>query len=149
MTITLNSLGNSSMAGRESTAVDNTTNLYLDALVEPTINFSGALGNNKTISLWAHGSVDGTTFTDGLTGVDAAYTCQGNSLYSPQFGLRCIGAFQPIAATRRYGPYSVASAFGGILPPKWGILLINISGQSLQATANTMQYRGVYATIGG
>jgi hypothetical protein len=44
---------------------------------------------------------------------------------------------------------SVAAAFGGILPAKWGVIIENQSGTTLSATGgdHVVQYQGVYATV--
>jgi hypothetical protein len=43
-------------------------------------------------------------------------------------------------------PMSVAAAFGGLLPPYWGVAIINHSGAALAASGNTVKYRRVTAT---
>jgi hypothetical protein len=40
---------------------------------------------------------------------------------------------------------SVASAFGGILPPFWSIVIINHSGAALAASGNTVKWAPVFA----
>ena len=40
---------------------------------------------------------------------------------------------------------SVASAFGGIVPPKWKVLIMNDnSTTALAGSGNTVQYRGIH-----
>jgi hypothetical protein len=39
--------------------------------------------------------------------------------------------------------FSVAQAFGGILPPYWGIAIVNHSGAALAASGNYVKWRGV------
>ncbi len=38
---------------------------------------------------------------------------------------------------------SVAAAFGGVLPPYWGLVIMNHSGAALAASGNTVKWRGV------
>src|SRR5437016_8887938 len=71
LTITLTSLA--SDGWRQSTAIDNTSNLYLDALVGGSIQI-GAVTGNGTIELFAYASWDGTLYTAGLTGSDGTIT---------------------------------------------------------------------------
>lgn len=142
-TMTLNSLA--SAAARQSTAVDNSSNKYLDALVEVTIAFpNSAPGSLSTLYVYAYASLDGTNYAEGATGTDGAYT------FAATTALRSIGAIPAIQNTTsgvRYGPFAVAPAFGGILPAKWGIIVNNNGGQNLSASNNAAQYREIYSTV--
>lgn len=142
ITCTITSLTTTS--ARQSTAVDNSTNLYLDALVTATIK-SGASSTTATGTavLYAYGTVDGgTTYTEGATGSDAAIT-----LTSPT-NARIIGIINIVANSTTYtgGPFSVAAAFGGILPQKWGIIVLNSSGGTFDASTASVEYQGVNLT---
>lgn len=140
ITMTLTSLANA--AGRESTVVDNTTNLYLDALVRVKTN--GIAGGTGTLDLYVYTALGDTTYTDGATGTDAAFTA-GNRKNS-----RFLGSVQMNAATGVIaGLFSVAAAFGGTMPDKWGLIGINSSLQALSATAgdHVLEYEGVFETV--
>jgi hypothetical protein len=141
-TITLNTLASSATAARESTVVDNTSDLYLDALVYVQVNVAtGTIANDKCVYVYAYSSVDGTNYVDNVTGSDAAIT-----LNDPT-NLRLIGVISvPTQSTTYKGPaMSVAAAFGGVLPPKWGIVVRNYSGIAL-GSSSSASWRGVYAT---
>lgn len=144
LTITLNSLASSATAGRESTVVSNTTNKYLDALVEVLISFpNSAPANDKTIYVWAYAAVDAANYTGGCTGADAAYTRQNPTV------LVLLGTI-PVPTQNisyRSRPFSVAAAFGGVLPEKWGIVVQNYAGQTLNGSGCSAQYQGVYSTV--
>lgn len=146
ITCTLASLGSSGTVGRASTAVDNSTNLYLDALVTCTMTqAAGAVANDKAIYLYAYGSIDGSTYPEGITGTDAAYTILG-AASALTTALRLIGVIPAVASdTNLHGPFAVAPAFGGILPPKWGILVLNYGGQTL--TSGSLSYVGLLPTV--
>ena len=60
MTVTnLHSLANSATAGWQSAVVDNTSNLFLDALVMVVLDFSsGGPGSSKAAFLWAYGGIE-------------------------------------------------------------------------------------------
>jgi hypothetical protein len=129
LTCTLASLANN--AARSSASVDNTTNLYLDVLVQMVIK-SGASGVSAsgTVVIYAYGSADGgTTFPEG------AGTNTGVTLTSPT-NLKAIGTINVVANATSYSsePFSVAGAFGGILPSFWGIVVLNQSGAALDST---------------
>lgn len=140
MTITLDSLANTSAtAGQQSTYIDNTTNLYLDALVQLKIVNTGTTATG-IIEVYAYGSIDGgTTYGDTVTGSNGVIT-----LTNPPI-LNRIGVIPVPASTTYYSNLmSVASAFNNILPPRWGIVVLNKSGAAL-GTGCTAQYIGVQA----
>lgn len=139
-------IASSGTVGRQSTVVDNSTNLYLDALVEVNIQFpNSAPANDKAIYVYAFGSLDGTNYTEGLGASDAAFTFQGaaGALTTQLRPFMTCPAVQNITA--RYGPLPVSTAFNGIMPAKWGIIVLNFSGQTL--TACSAQYREIYQTV--
>jgi hypothetical protein len=138
LVITLDALADS--AARECTAVDNTTTLFQDALVSLEIPLVGGTPSNyQAIYLFAYGSQDGTNFGDNATGTDAALTMRAPT------NLRNIGGIQTPtlgALTWKSQPISVARAFGGILPPKWGIVVQNLTGLAF-GTGCTATFTGV------
>jgi hypothetical protein len=139
LTLTLASLASSATAGRESTAIDNTSNLYLDAIVQVKVALqSGTPANDKAVYVYAYGSEDGSTYTDNATGSDAAITLRAPT------NLRVIGVIEcpdSGALTYESSPMSVAPVFGGILPRKWGIVVRNYTGVALSATEGDHSYK--------
>lgn len=145
LTITLASLAATS--ARESATVDNSTNLYEDALVQVQLKEGATTPiNDKCAYVYAWGVVNPTSpvYPDTVTGADAAIT-----LTSPT-QLRLIGVVNLPAVSTTYisEPLSVAAAFGGVLPQKWGIVVQN-SSSVLTATGSdhTVTYQGVYRTV--
>lgn len=136
----------SGTAGRASTAVDNSSNLFLDALVSAQIQFpNSAPANDKAMYLYAYGSLDGSTYPEGITGSDANYTIQG-SAGALTTALRIIGVMPALQNTNQtFGPFAVAPAFGGVLPYKWGIVFLNFGGQTL--TSGQISYVGIQQSI--
>jgi len=144
ITITLASLADGAI--RQSTAVDNSTNLFMDALVSVKVK-TGASGGDAgdVIKVYAYGSVDGgTTYSGECTGTDGSISTNRN--------LSLLYVIKANAATTTFysPPLSVASAFGGTLPQKWGIVVENSTGAALDGTGgnHSVQYQGVYATVG-
>jgi hypothetical protein len=140
ITCTLASLGNGSARG--AAAVDNSTNVFEDAMVQLTLK-SGASGTTATgiVNIYATGTSDGgTTYGEGA-GSDAAVT-----LTAPP-NAKLIGTINVVANATIYKStlFSVAAAFGGFLPQKWALIIENKTGGSLDATAGsfTLQYIGV------
>lgn len=148
ITITLTSLG--SGAWRESTAVDNTTNRYVDALVGGLVQV-GTLSADGTVDFFAYGSYDGTNYTAGVTGSDGTITwgTTGNTGDDSFYDLRFLGSISTDGnddnTDMRWGPFSVAALFDGKLPQKWGIVVRNNTGATLHATGtnNECQFTAV------
>jgi hypothetical protein len=142
ITCTLTSLA--SAAAREATAVDNTTNLYIDAYVMlKTKTATGTIGTDPYLYLYVIGTDDsGTTWPDPATGSDNAIT---PTLNTKAF---LLGAVNLAAVSTAYkaGPWSVLEAFGGVaLPDKWSVVALNNCGVSLSATAgdHAITYQGI------
>lgn len=139
ITVTFTSLANN--GARQSTPVDNSSNLYLDALVSVKVKSAGSSTSAAGyVNVYAYGTTDGGTTYGGVTGTtDGAVT-----LTSPP-NVRLIGVINVVANSTTYesGPFSVASAFGGVLPEKWGIVIENKSGATLDASIGSAWYQGI------
>lgn len=143
ITITLTGLADDAL--RASLAVDNSALLFLDVLVQLKINTGnvGAPAGDKNCIVYAYGSADGgTTYSGGATGADAAYGGVAGQLISncPILGFVNVDAQNE---TFESDVFSVASAFGGVLPQKWGIIILNQIGQVLGASSAF--YQGIMA----
>ena len=143
ISITLTSLANNGQQG--SLAVDNSTNLYLDAIVFIKVK-TNAAGTSATgyVNIYAYGSADGgTTYSDGVTGTNAAQT-----LTNPP-NVKLIGVCNAVAnaATYSCGPFAVSPAFSGTLPDHWGIVVENKTGAALDASVGSAWYQGAQAQV--
>lgn len=141
ITCTLASLANNST--RQSDEVDNSSNRYLDCLVQVKVK-TGASGANSygSVAIFAFASVDdGTTRSGGAGASDAAYTLENppNAVF---IGMMTVNAN---STTFIGGPFSIADAFGGVMPERWGLIFRNISGATLSATGSdhSVQYQGI------
>lgn len=143
LTLTIASLGSTS--GRESTAVDNSTSLFMDVKLALKIR-TNAAGTSSTgrVDVYAYASVDGSTYSGGATGTDAAYSGNLDQLIY-------LGSVPAVANSTTYaGLFSMSKAFGyGGIPTKWGIVISNQSGAALDSTGgnHSAVYQGVYATV--
>lgn len=133
-TITLASLASDTnlVAGREGTAIDQKdTDDAIDALVGGTVTTGTGPTTSRQIEVWAYGSYDDTNFSGSATGSDANLTPSEKTL------LRLLTII-PTGSTSdkayKWGPFSVAQAFGGILPVQWGIYIVHNTGVNLNAT---------------
>jgi len=138
MTITLASLATSStlLVGREGTAVDNTSNLYLDYLVSGKVTPGTSPTAAKEIRIYVVGILDDTNWPSVFDGTDSDETI-------PTIGIRDsalkLAAVIPTTATSDetsfFGPISVASLFGGTLPNKFTVFVTHNTAVNLNSTA--------------
>lgn len=139
ITCTLTSVTNNTQWG--CTAVDNTSNLFLDVLVFIKIKTSSsALSTGSFLNVYAAGTADGgTTYSDGIACSNASVT-----LTSPP-NVKLIGIINAPSTSTTYnaGPFSVAVAFNGILPDHWCIVVENKTGQTTDASVGSAWYQGV------
>jgi hypothetical protein len=148
ITITLNSLAASATAGRQSTVIDNTSNLYDDAMVTVVISTSSsALASPNVVTCYISAEFDGVPNYDQDSAVmgasDAAYTID-----SPT-NLRLAAIINCSTSSKVYNKsFSVANACGGVMPSKWVLVVTNQTGQSLNSSGNSASYCGItYTTV--
>jgi hypothetical protein len=144
ITITLASLATDTnlLTGRESSALDNSSNLYLDYLVSGKITTGTSPTTARSIQVWAVGSWDGTTFPDVFDGSDSAETV--TSANHKAAICRFIAEMATDATSDRtyhFGPVSLASAFGGVLPVKVVFFVTHNTAVNLNSTSGNHQIR--------
>ncbi len=142
ITITLNSLAND--AKRESAAVDNAVNCFADALVQVQIatNTGADSTGDKSVYIYAYGTSDGgTTYSGNASGADAAFGTDPQQLNN----CRLIGTLYAPTQNKIYksDPMSIATAFGGLLPQRWGIIMHNRTGQTFKSSDCSALYQGL------
>lgn len=142
ITCTLANLAHGSM--RESSMIDNTSNKYLDVSLQLALITSNNLpvGADKSVYVYFYGGVKPNQLTYPVTGTDAAVTvASAGNLIGP-----FVIAVTDQSATIETIVPSVATYFGGVLPPYWGITVYNQTSCSLGAEA-TKSYLGITETI--
>lgn len=144
VTITLASLASDTnlLTGRESTAVDNSSNLYLDYLVSGKITTGTSPTTARSIQVWAVGSWDGTNWPDVFDGTDSAETItSANHKNSVCRFLAEMATDATSDRTYHFGPVSIASAFGGVLPKSFVVFVTHNTAVNLNSTAGNHQIR--------
>lgn len=126
-------------AGWKGPVVDNTTTRALDALVGVELAaVNTAPAGTKTLYVYAYGLIEGTAYTstgDGtIDGTEGTVTFP--SVTTLPVVCKLIGTIPYPVQNKAIngGPFSVAAAFGGILPDKWGVAMINDTGMTLSVT---------------
>ena len=149
MTVTnLHSLASSATAGWQSAVVDNSSDLYEDALVQVKLDFANtAPANSKGVYVYAYGGLESGVYSNPASGSEGTLTLVDVTANAQN--LRLIG-FIPYTTqdeVAESSPMSVAAAFGGILPAYWGVALMNHSGAALAGSGNTVKYMPVHHTV--
>jgi hypothetical protein len=137
------------VAGRQSAVVDNTTNKFMDALV----NIDGITGSassatvGQLIAVYVYGSDTSTTSLniDDLDGTDSAATLTSAMVLN---SLRFCGAAAATVTTASQvyyiQPFSVAALLGGVMPKFWGLFLAHNHTGALAATQSGLfSYNGI------
>ncbi len=154
LTISPASLASSStlLAGVESDAVDNSTNLYQDYLLAGKIT----VGTSPTASTEIRGYVvamqDDSTWPDVFDGTSSAETVTSAGVGAGFLKLAAVMPCDSTTSDRGYffGPVSVASLFGGTCPRKFVVFITQNTGANLNATGGNQAVfiTPVYSTVG-
>lgn len=146
ITLDLTSLAHSAdwTAGRESTAVDNSSNKYIDALVSGSVTVGTTPTINTVIGIWVYAQHDDTpTYQDVFDGTDSAETITSAGVRDGV--VRLLGTLNVDATTssRVYylAPTSVAQLFGGVLPKRWGLFVAHNCSSALSASGNSSAFK--------
>ena len=150
ITMDLSSLASSStwVAGRESSEIDNTTNKYVDALVQGKVKVGTTPTANTSINVYVWGADTSlaTTAIDVLDGTDSAETLTNTGvLYSAlKLGAVINVLVNTSDVTYNIAPFSVAQLFGGVMPKFWGLFVAHNTGVNLNASnANLFSFNGI------
>ena len=155
MTVTnLHSLASSPTAGWGSAVVDNSTNLFLDALMRIKLDPANtAPANSKAFFIYGYSGLNDTTYattgasTGGTPGTEGALTFPDITANPVNLPLLKVIPYVAQDVVIVSPVFSIALGFGGALPPKWGVGLVNHSGAALAASGNAVEYQGLYATV--
>lgn len=142
-TLTLASLATSTVGvGRQSTLVDNSTNLYFSALVSLNIHVGTTPTANSLIYVYLiRSNADTTAIADDNAGAsDAGLTI----VNAPLLGVIICNAATTGANYRKL----FDTAFLGDLGPKWGIAIVNSTGVALNASEGAYSWIGKDAQVG-
>lgn len=141
ISITLTSLANT--VYQQSAVIDNSSDLALDVLVTVKVkgNASGVSGAGQ-VRVFAYASTDGgTSYDGGASGSNATYTPANSPVNLAYLG--AINITSNSAVDQR--TFSLAQAFGGTVPQKWGIICLNATAAALDASIGSAWYQEVLA----
>lgn len=152
VTISPEALGSSStfVAGQESTAIDNTTNKYLDYILSGTIMTGTTPTVNTEIRVYIVGITNDTTWPDVFDGTNSPETVTNAFILD---AATCLAARMQVSATSNVAywirPVSVAALFGGVLPKKFVVFVAHNTAVALNATPgnHVISITPVYETV--
>lgn len=152
ITINLSALASSTsfLSGRESNEVDNTTNKYIDAIVDGSfiVGTTPATTGGLKVYVWGADTSLVTTALDVLDGVDSAETFTSTSLGATVFP----ASFTPVlvaTSDTKYivKPFSVARSMGlPVLPKFWGLFVAHNMTAALKTDSgntNAFSFKGI------
>jgi len=146
VTWTLTGLASSStlLVGRQCTAIDNTGALAVDYLFGGKTMSAAAAATPAAgqFELWAFASYDGTTYVgEAVMGASDA----GVTLTAPGKAEGKLLLIQPTDTTQSHaysmGTFSIAQAFGGVVPKKWVAWCTHNMSAALNATASNHEFK--------
>lgn len=131
------------VAGRESTEIDNTTNEYLDALVQGfvTTGTSPTVDTYIKLYVWGSHTAPSTTALDVLDGLDSAETFTSAEIMNSIVTLvRSVKINATSNQKYHFKPFSIADIFGEV-PQYWGLFLAHDTGVALNSTAGNHEFK--------
>lgn len=118
--------------------ITHNTNQPLDVLLEVSAT-PGTVSSNKQLLVFAKASLDGTVFSSGP---------ESGTTITDESDLYFVGAL-PLNtnSTAQTKTFSLAAAFGGVLPYASKIVVKNETGATLNASGGSVHYSEISATV--
>jgi hypothetical protein len=140
------------VAGWESNAVDNTSNLYQDYLISGLVKTAASNNQVGSVLVYIVALIADAVWPGVFDGTESAETI---SLAGQRDAVCKLGAMISVtnAASTEYafGPFSVASLFGGVCPSKFVVFITGnattTTTAQFAADTNIVTYKGVYSTV--
>lgn len=152
----LSALASSSsfLAGRESNEVDNSSNLFRNAMVfgRFIVGTTPTIPCQLNVYVWGADVSLGTTAIDVLDGTDSNETLTNTTVLNSALVLAASKSILVNTSNLTYdiAPFSVAPLFGGDMPKFWGLFIAHNMTAALKTDAgntNSFRYQG-YKDLG-
>lgn len=128
------------ISGHESAEVDNTSNQYIDAIVQGkvTVGTSPTANTFINVYVWGADTSLGTTALDSLDGTASDESITNSGVLNSAFRLAAsVGVYATTSnVTYPIAPFSVAALFGGVMPKYWGLYIAHNTGVALNSTSS-------------
>ena len=152
LTITLASLASDTnlLDGRESAAIDNTTDKMLDYLISGKITTGTSPTASRSIQIWAIASFDGTNWPDVFDGTDSAELISLANVKNSSV-CRLVDELSTTSTSNEdyyFAGVSIARLFGSV-PPKFVLFVTHNTAANLNSTAgnHVIRVQPVYRTV--
>ena len=139
------------IAGWESNSVDNTSNLYTDYLISGLVKTAASNNQAGQVRVYVVAMIADATWPDAFDGTEST-----ESVAAAVRDAVCkLGAVVQVtadaSASYPFGPFSVASLFGGVCPAKFVVYITGNAATSTNAQfaadTNIVTYKGIYSTV--
>ncbi len=152
LTFTLASLASDAnlLAGRESTAVSNVTDLFDDVMVAGKVTAGTSPTAAKQIEVWAYGEgLDASTYPDVLDGTDSNETIISTDIKNAMLALAAVLPTDNTSNRTYYTPLMSLADLFGFVPVRWGFFVAHNTGVNLNATGSNHQfsYQGLHSQV--
>lgn len=138
------------LGGWESDAIDNSTNLYPDYIINGKLRAESAGLSAGEIRVHLVAELDDSTWPDVFDGTEGAESVTDTEIRDAICRLAAI-ITTDTTASRDYffNIPSVASVFGGVCPRKFVVFITQSTGTTLETTGdpNQVYAKGVYYTV--
>lgn len=139
MTINPQSMANAAAlnVGRESSSINQKADPQMDCMVGGSFMTGTSPLAGKQIEVWAYASWDdGVGYSGGMTGTATGAAATSTPTDKGLFQLlKVIATDNTSNKAYAFGPCSIAEAFGGFVPSRWGIWITQNTNVALNATA--------------
>lgn len=138
------------VAGWESDAIDNSTNKYLDYIINAKIQVESAGLSAGEIRMYLVAELEDSSWPDVFDGTESAETVTDTEVRDAICRLAAFTQTDTTASRTYYlNCPSVAAVFGGTMPRKFVVFITQSSGAALETTGdpNAVYVKGVYATV--
>jgi hypothetical protein len=136
------------VAGWESAAIDNTSDLYLDYRVTAKITAESSGLTAGEVRLYLVGMLDDSTWPDVFDGTQSAETITDTEVRDAICKLAAATDTDTTASRVYYLECpSVAAVFGGNTPSKFVIFITQSTVAALETTGQQVTIKGMYETV--
>lgn len=138
------------IAGQQSTEIDNTSNKYVDVIVQGSISVGTTPTANTVINVFVWGAdvAPSTTAINAINGADGSASITNTGVLYSMF--RLGAAINVLVNTSNIAypiaPFSIAQLFGGVMPKYWGLYVSHNTGVALRNTSvntDSFTYAGI------
>lgn len=136
------------VAGWESGAIDNSSSLYSDYIVNAQITVESAGLSAGEIRMYLVAELDDSSWPDVFDGTESTETITDTEIRDAICRLAAITVTDTTASRVYYlNCPSAAAVFNGTLPRKFVIFITQSTGTTLETTGQAVFVKGVYQTV--